>query len=604
MRIPADNTRRIDTAPAEPADFERELLDLLARQGRRLPIPVFIVAAVIAGMAARHHSVVLPSLWLGLVVAVLAVRWSILGRLPTTDSISVRRRLHIAIALNALSGITQGLSLYFFFFLPDFERAIHSMLLIGFCAGSVARTGGHMPMFLAYLAPTIVPLSLAWAISAAMSGRLLLDGSMAVLIALLGVILTALARDTFRLFKDSFDIRLQQVELNARLRAALETAEEASRAKTRFLASASHDLRQPMHSLGVFAAALAMRPLDERSRGIVAHMNEALSELGSELDSLLDISKLDANLVRMHPSAVRLRPLLERLQGSFAPAARAKRIDLHLECPQDVCVRSDKTLLERVLRNLIDNAIKYTTAGSVRVHAEADGGQTRIVIADTGRGIPEAEHERVFEEFYQIENRARDRTQGLGLGLAIVKRLLDLLEIDMRLKSSAGAGTEFTLILQNVPPDDAADAIAPAAVPTLAGIHVLVVDDEARIRIGMRELLEHLGCEVTDAASTADAAAHARARRPDVLLVDFRLRGEDDGLKTIGAIRADYPDLPALLISGDTAAEQLARADAVGMTLLHKPVAANALARAIGGAVGRVPGEAAATKGLPGGSRG
>lgn len=584
---------RSDVAAAGAGTFDEELLQLLARQGRRLPVPLFILAAVIAAMAARHVGLLVPLMWLCLVVVVIALRWVVLARLPGLSSIDVPTRLRLAIILNALSGLTHGLSVVFFFVFSDYERAILSMLLIGLCAGSVSRTGGYTPVFLVYLIPTVVPLSVVWVVSAFSSDRPWIEASLALLVALLGGILAALARDAFRLFKESFDIRLQHVDLNERLRAALRDAEAASRAKTRFLASASHDLRQPMHSLTIFASALAMRPLDERSRGIVAHMNDALNELSSELDSLLDVSKLDAGLVPVHLEPVALKPLVERLRHTFLPNAQAKALALEVACPDDIYVNTDKTLLERALRNLLDNAIKYTDSGLISLAVKVDGDALQLVISDTGPGIPSAEHERVFEEFYQVGNPERDRAKGLGLGLAIVKRLLDLLQIRMTLFSTPTSGTRFTLTLHRASPAKESTINDAAAAPfSLHGLHVLVVDDELRIRLGMRELLEQVGCRVTDAASTAEAAISARLDRPDVLLADFRLRGADDGIATVRAVREQYPQLPALLVSGDTAPERLREADAAGLTqVLHKPVTADALKTAIGKAAGRIGGD-------------
>lgn len=574
--------------------FEEELLHLLARQGRRVPIPVFLVAVVIAAMAAERVPIALPVAWLGLVVLVLYVRWIVLGRLPSLTSISVSTRLKLAVALSAINGITHALSLGFFWYLPDFERAIQSMLLIGLCAGSVGTTAGYMPVFLAYLIPTLGPLAILWAIRGTASDSLWVESAAAVLIVFLGLVLFALGRDAFRLFKESFDIRLQQAELNAKLRNALEEAEAASRAKTRFLVSASHDLRQPMHSLSLFAAALALRQLDDRSRGLVMHMNEALLDLSSELDSLLDVSKLDAGLVQAHRKAVAIKPLIDRVHQTFLADARAKNLEFEVDCPDDLFVNTDRDLLERAVRNLVENAIKYTKSGSVRLGATADAESVELTIADTGPGIPEREHAHVFEEFYQLDNPERDRTKGLGLGLSIVKRHLELLEIRLDLISSPGSGTKFVLTLDRVYPSEsgAATRAAPAGF-SLNGLHVLVVDDEAKVRLSTKEWLENLGCRVSDVDGTAQAALSARANRPDIVLVDLRLRGDDHGIAAVRAIREIYPQMPALIISGDTAPERLREADAAGMTLLHKPVAVDALKKAIATASGRMTADVA-----------
>jgi len=233
------------------------------------------------------------------------------------------------------------------------------------------------------------------------------------------------------------------------------------------------------------------------------------------------------------------------------------------------------------MRNLIDNAIKYTDTGSIRLAVTADGGEAVLSVTDTGRGIPPAEHARVFEEFYQLDNPERDRTRGFGLGLSIVKRLADLLGIRIEMKSAPGSGTTFRLHLAATAGGSAAATLPCAAATNVTGRHVLVVDDEGHVRLGMRTLLEGMGCRATLVDGTTHAVAAARADRPDIVVADFRLRGEDNGIAAVRSVRALYPDLPAILLSGDTAPDRLREAEAAGIALLHKPVAVADLAQAI-----------------------
>lgn len=574
--------------PGNTITFEEELLRFLARQPKRVPIPIFLLAALIWGMAVQQLPPLLPSAWLCLVLFVLILRWAIQGKLSEFTEISSEKRLKIAVILSAISGVTHGLSLSFFPVLPDFERAVQSMLLFALSAGAVGTTAGYMPVFLAYIIPTLVPLSLLWAISASSSNAWWIEAAIALLIIFLGVILVALARDAFRFFKESFDIRLQQIELNFKLQTALSDAEAANHAKTRFLASASHDLRQPMHTLSVFAAALALRQLDERSREIVKYMNEALEDLSSELDSLLDISKLDAGVIKAQLKMLALKPFLDHLYETFLPAAQAKHLDFKVSCADNLFTKTDKSLFERVVRNLLENAIKYTNAGHVHLLAETEGNAIIVTIMDTGPGIQEAEQERIFEEFYQIDNPERDRKRGLGLGLAIVKRLINLLEIDMKLVSSLSSGSSFILRLPRLDGGQGRTNLQSGiGHSSLLGLHVLVVDDETIVRLAMKELLESLGCRVSDVESTVQAIILAKADPPDIILADFRLRGTDNGIATVQAIRERYPLMPALLISGDTAPERLREADTVNIPLLHKPVTGAALTGSIATAVGR-----------------
>lgn len=565
--------------------LEEELLAFLARQARRIPIPVFLAALMIAALSWQYVPKWILAGWLGLVAVMLIVRWHVLGRLSELHALSPARRLNIAILLSAANGLTHGLSLAFFPFLPEFERALQSMLVIAFCAGSVATTAGYMPVLLAYLLPTLTPLSVLWAISPGVAEKGWIENSTAALAAVLGVILVGLGRDAFRLFRDSFEIRLQQAQLNRQLASALEQAEAANRAKTRFLASASHDLRQPIHTLALFGAALSMRPLDDVSRNIVQHINTALEVLTTQLDALLDISKLDAGVVRASPVPVDLWSFLSRLKQEFEPAARGKGLEFTLGCPEDALVLTDPALFERIVRNLLDNAVKYTDHGRVSLHAARESNGYALVVSDTGRGIREEDQPRIFEEFYQVDNPERDRTKGLGLGLAIVKRLAGLLNIRMEMASSLGKGTRFELALPEARRSEFRVVQSEPAHERALGAHVLVVDDEAAIRLGMKTLLEGMGCRATLADGTEHAITAAKSARPDLVLADFRLRGSDNGIAAVRAIRVLYPDVPAILVSGDIAADRLREAEEAGIALLHKPVPIEMLKRAIAEAI-------------------
>ena len=564
--------------------LEEELLRTLARQTRRVPIPVFLAAVMIAALAAQKLPVAAWGGWLLMVAVVLVVRRTLLWRLPRMEGYSDQEKLRIAILLNVGMGVVYGLSLLFFPFLPEFERAIQSMILVGLCAGAVATNVGYMPVLLGFLIPTIVPLILLWATSPGVAEPGWVERSTAVLIALCSAILIPLGRDAFRLFRESFEMRMEQAALNRKLQAALEQAEEANRAKTRFLAAASHDLRQPIHTLSLFGAALAMCNLDSRTREISQNINVALQGMASQFDALLDISKLDAGVVRINAAPLEPRRLVERLVREFEPVARAKGLEMSTSCTFDGVVDTDRLLLERIVRNLIDNAIKYTDAGSLPGRLSAAGDDVVIAVADTGRGIPPAEHARVFEEFYQLDNPERDRTRGFGLGLSIVKRLADLLGIRLELESAPGKGTTFRLHLVRMAGDALALARPLVDATRIKGLHVLVVDDERQVRLGMQTLLEGMGCRVTLVDETPHAVTAARADRPDIVVADFRLRGDDNGIATVRALRQIYSELPAILLSGDTAPDRLREAEAAGIMLLHKPVAVADLAQAIASA--------------------
>lgn len=564
------------TASAGADTFEDQLLVLLNQQPRRMVVPLMLSLLLIAGLASRTTPIGWVLAWFGfatiLIFGRLLLQSDRLGFLPK------RRRLRVIIVLVALSGVAHGSSLMFFPQMAQFERAVLSMMLVGMSAGAVATAIGYRPVFLAYIIPTQAPLAILWAVSPGLRDVGWIQGLMSVLIVMQVWILDALAKDTNKVMKTSFEIRMRNEELVRKMQAALDQAEAANRAKTRFLASASHDLRQPIQTLSLFAAALALRPLDARSREIAQDINAAVHDLTAELDALLDISKLDAGVVQPDFVMFQLQPFLQRIEDMYRPTARAKDLDLLCRCPADVWIRTDRKLMERLVRNLVDNAVKYTQSGRVTISVEAGADDVTLTIADTGVGIATAEHERVFEEFYQIDNPERDRKRGLGLGLAIVRRLATLLGVQLSMESEPRRGTAFHIAMRRAVGDEPALAQeSEMSLRDVGPLRVLFIDDEEGARRGMTALLEESGSAIDLASSTEDAVRALDRAVPDVVIADFRLRGHDTGIRAIHALRAIRPSLPALLVTGETAPERLREAQETGIPILHKPVSPRAL---------------------------
>ncbi len=568
---------------AEQSSLDLELLRLIAKQGRRVPYPVGLAALALALMSTSVVPAGLAFGWLLAVYAVLALRWWMLGRLPEMHEEPLSYRVRWAIGLSLLNGTVFAASLGVAPWLTDFQRTVQTIVLLGLCAGAVATTAGHRIVFQAFLWPVTLANALAWGLGGVAGEDRWLDILLAALIVFFALILVSLAKDTYRVFAESVLIRQQQIKSNQQLRQALSQAESAMAAKTRFLASASHDLRQPMHTLSLFGAALAKRTMDEEGNLIVSQMNLALQSLSSQMDALLDISKLDAQVVPVNNQVFALQPWLSRLQREFQPSAQRKQLVLRLDCPPDACVESDPVLLERVVRNLIDNAIKYTQKGEVAVEVSRsqDEGLWRLAVRDTGMGIPDHEQARIFEEFYQVGNPERDRAKGLGLGLSIVTRLVDLLDLHLALRSVPGQGSSFTLNVTAADPADIQPGQAPRTGNSLPPIRVLVIDDEEPVRVAMQALLSAHGCQVQVAGSTREGLLKSMGLPPDLLLTDFRLRGGEDGISAVRSLRSAFPGLPALIVSGDTAPERLREAHEAGLTLLHKPVSEEQLINAM-----------------------
>ncbi|MEQ1613651.1 MAG: ATP-binding protein [Hyphomicrobiaceae bacterium] len=348
----------------------------------------------------------------------------------------------------------------------------------------------------------------------------------------------------------------------------------ANFAKSRFLAVASHDLRQPLHALSLFAAQLrstndpAERSLITEKIGVAVHnMNELLN-------ALLDLSKLDAQGLHASVSEFPINGILERIEITFAAAALEKGLHMRI-VRSSARVRSDAILLERILANLTANAIRYTPSGGVVVGCRRMGGSLRLDVYDSGIGITEEEQRNIFSEFYQIANTTSDLREGLGLGLAIVERLCRLLDHPIELRSIPGQGSCFSLMVPLVPAQSATPGTeAPAAgLDPLPGKHILLIDDDDLVLEATRGLLEAWGCRVVTAQSAKEAVGALRATPPDLIISDYRLGNGPTGIEAVDQVRrACARTIPAVLVSGDMAKSGLQQARASGLVLLHKPV--------------------------------
>jgi signal transduction histidine kinase/CheY-like chemotaxis protein len=458
--------------------------------------------------------------------------------------------------------------------------AIVQQMLIGLvvCAvvtGSLSAFGVYLPAFYALFVTATLPFLVA----CLMIGGFLHDG-MAVLIAVYMCGMLAVARLHNGNMTEMVRLRFENADLAAALRVQKEAAEAASLAKTRFLAAASHDLRQPVHALGLFVGALRGYRLEAEPRLLVDRIEESVSAMDGLFSALLDISRLDAGVVAPEWQVFPIQPLLERVLRDYAAEAASKGVSLRMRNAAWF-VRSDPVLLERILRNLVANAVRYTDHGGVLVGCRKRAA-LRIEVWDTGRGIAQADLPRVFEEFYQIDNPERDRARGLGLGLAIVRRLAGLLGHALHIRSRPGRGSVFGL---DVPLAQRAPVVqgVPAQGASRRGL-ILVVDDEVAIQDGMRSLLQGWGHDVLCAGSGAEMAVllGACARRPDLIICDYRLRGGETGAEVIASLQRAYGQaIPGLLITGDTAPDRLEEATGSGLLLLHKPVANSRLRAAV-----------------------
>ena len=370
--------------------------------------------------------------------------------------------------------------------------------------------------------------------------------------------------------------------------------EAANQAKSRFVAAASHDLRQPLHALGLFVAQLHGKLRAAERSQIISRIEEALSAMNQLFNALLDISKLDAGATTVNITVFPVAQLLAHAESTFAGAAREKKLSFRA-MPSDAWVRSDFILLEQIVFNLITNALRYTRSGGVLVGCRKRDDQLRIEVWDSGIGIPPDQHDKIFGEFYRLGEPDRDRRAGLGLGLAIVDRLCRLLDHPIEVKSTVGKGSVFAVTVPLAPADKRAieASIVPRAQPSLASDKlVLVIDDDPLVLEGMSGIFRKWGCRVITADSDSKAlkAAAEQDDLPDLIISDYHLANGRTGIETIEWLRGEMSTpIPAFLISGDTDPATLHEAKVKGFHLLHKPVNPMALRAMFNQAVKPVP---------------
>ena len=462
----------------------------------------------------------------------------------------------------------------------DHEARLLVMLTtIGVSAGAVIAYGRYLPtLIIAFVTPNIPYLAFNL-----FSDDSLLRGSCLLLLLFMGA-LGRLGLEANRGFHRETSMRIRNEELAEDLQRQKEIAERASIAKSVFLASASHDLRQPIHALGLYVAVLRGLSHTREAEHLIERIETSIGAMDQLFSALLDISRLDAGVVEVHRRGFAIEAFLERICRDFREDALQKGLELFVSA-RDVVVHSDPVLLERIVRNLMSNAIRYTEEGHVLIRCRRRVGAIALQVWDSGRGIRREHQELVFQEYFQIGNPERDREKGLGLGLAIVRRLTALLDNRLTLRSRFGRGSCFEVVIPLASADQAAAETTPFEEAVAVSRSLLaVVDDEAAIRDAMSKLLKHWGYEVAVAGSGDDLMEELemRAEAPALIICDYRLRGEENGVELVGRLRARYgAAIPAILITGDTAPSRLAEASASGLLPLHKPVPNGKLRAAI-----------------------
>ncbi|MGC1548428.1 MAG: hybrid sensor histidine kinase/response regulator [Rhodanobacter sp.] len=490
--------------------------------------------------------------------------------------------LHLVI-LNSLAGAAWGSLVWIAI---DHAGVAGSILVMA----SMAGIAGHAMSMLAPVTPVYIGQAIA--MQGVVASKLWLLGmvdtpyrGLAFAITLYAVGLIALARNTHQSIRNTIILRFENMELLERLQVesenaqlAREKAEQANLSKSKFLAAASHDLRQPIHAQGMFLEVLARSELSDSQRKVLENARATSQASAEMLNTLLDFSRIDAGVIKPQWRSFRLQPLFNKLEAELGQHADFKNI-VYRSRETHLAIVSDPALLELMLRNLISNAIRYTERGGMLVACRKRGGEAVIEVFDTGIGIAPHLQQEVFREFHQLGNPERDRHKGLGLGLAITEGLARSMGHALTLASRPGRGSVFRVSMPLAQGAFSEDSLGlPISLPLqpeayMAGRRILVIDDDEAVRLGMLQLLGSWGCRCDVAESFDEALELARIHMPELVISDYRLRERQTGAEVIAALRAELGmELPALIVTGDTAPQRLREATSSGIPLVHKPV--------------------------------
>lgn len=560
-----------------------EQIRLLARNVPALVVGTMVLATGTAALLLMNEQPVAWVMgWLTTLLALSVARWFVARAHDRRERQSgdARHWARIFVASSALAGLVWG-ALAWIFFTPGqpYTLVLVAMVLAAILSSATHSLGPYFPAHLAFGVPCLLPFAL----------RCLMEGERQ-LVTLGGLTLVFLvmaelfARRISGAIEEALMLRFENQALVELVTAEKEKAEAANRAKTRFLATASHDLRQPIHAMSMFVPALKRMAQEGRlsapTLGDMAdRMQSALGTMGQLLSRLLDVSRLDADAVRVTTEDFPLEPLLSAVVDEVAEQAEAKGLRLRMH-DGGLWVHSDPSVLHTMLSNLVSNAVRYTDRGGVLLSARLRGDSVDIQVWDTGIGISSDESSRITEEFYQGSNAHADgsQTRGFGLGMAIVHRSAQLIGVRLSWRSALGKGSMFSIRTPRAQashqPGSLLPPKAPASKPVGAHI-VLVVEENQDILAAMSILLRSWGHVPLQASNAQEAARIAldRGGQLDAALVDFHLARDSNGLAVAHLLRQHVgPDLAVAIVTGDTSTEVMSAVLAAGLTVMHKPV--------------------------------
>lgn len=569
----------VSTAQLSAAGRVR-LLELGLRGVRYSMTAAPILALPMLGyFALRSRSVALVVLWCVAVslaaVANLGLRRYLASKASSSPEVLLRRWPSFVANLALAHGVSLGLALALVAPLaPPWFSAVMTVAL----AGTIASNAAHLtPMFGVFmrfmLATWLVGIVLSPHAFPGVWGYILLLSTAFILAMYMN------ALHAHRFFVEQVRLEAHSQDLAEQQRQAKEQAEQALRDKSRFLATASHDLRQPVHAMGMLVAAMQAQTQEPGQRALLGDMARSMDALTIMLNALLDLSRLESGEVSQQPSAVSLHALVHEVSALFREQATQRGLSWRLHVPQDATVWADPALLRQVIVNLTHNALRYTSEGGVLLAVRRQAGHWLIEVWDTGVGVATQEQGRIFSPYYRGDRAWQIDNAGHGLGLAVVARCAQLMAMPYGMQSQLGRGSRFWLRLpmHHAPALSGARVALDAGPPSLHG-RCLVLDDDPEVLRAWSALLGGWGVQLCAASSATEAHASLDAGFvPDVVLCDQRLRSGESGFEVLQSLLARCPDARGAMVSGEFSSAELAQAEDEGYLVLRKPVAVDTL---------------------------
>ena len=526
--------------------------------------------------ASRHPYLKAWALTMSALTLIRAAVWYYYHIRPYNHT-NIKVRSLVLLIFVSLSGFLWGVAgISFINISSSFESMILMLVIAGLVSGALVSLASVLAVYILYATLLLLPVGLYLILQDDLT---LITLGASIYIFLLANILMSF--NVERAIINSIILKDDNRKLIAQLIEQKDIAEKSNLEKSKFLAAISHDLRQPLHAMGLFIDGLQPY-VSESGKKVLGKVHDSSRALKNLFNSLLDLSRLDAGVVKPYLEDFSLVPFLQKIVDEFASQAKMKGLYLEVNLCE-TGVQSDPVLLERVIRNLLANAIQYTDTGRILLENSIDGDLVTIRIQDEGRGIPEEELDNIFSSYHQLDNAERDRNKGVGLGLSIVRHICVLLSIPIQVDSRVGHGSSFSIKVPVVEQVQEKQKKPKKVKWDLQGQFIVVIDDEQDVRAATKQMLESWGCDTITAKSCEEALEKlvTKSSRPTVLIADYRLVGEN-GIEVIAEIRRHYGhNIAAMIITGDTTADFSGEAKQHDLLVLHKPISPAELRTAI-----------------------